>query len=250
MRIYVLGEDRRMDYAAAALRKTGCEVSREGLPAASDVMVLPVRGGNVSEEQLQAAAERGCTIIGGMLSVRGERCFDYMKDEAFLYENARITAEGAAILLGTHLDGTLYGCDVGIVGMGRIAECLCMILGALGARVTVYARRPEVLARARAMGAESVCFSGKLPAEAVRHAVLINTVPSILLDGAVLGQATSGLVYLELASAPGGIDRGVAERCGVRYINGQGLPGKYAPRAAGELIAAYVQATLGRGTER
>ncbi len=250
MRICVLGKDRRMDYAATALQIAGYDVTRKGLPAAGDAVVLPVRGGDLTEEQLQDATGQGCYIIGGMLSVRGERCFDYMKDEAFLYENARITAEGAAILLGTHLDGTLYGCDVGVIGMGRIAECLCMILGALGARVTVYARRPEVLARARAMGAKSVCFSGRLPAEAVEHSALINTVPSVLLDGAVLGQATSGLVYLELASAPGGIDRQQAERCGVRYINGQGLPGKYAPRAAGELIATYVKATLGRETER
>lgn len=243
MQIYVLGEDRRMDDAAAALQRAGYEVSREGLPDGGEVIVLPVRGG-MSREQLRDAMDRGCRIIGGMLPVHGRRCFDYMQDEAFLFENARITAEGAAVMLGTQLDGTLYGCDVGIVGMGRIAECLCMILRGMGARVTVYARRPEVLCRARAMGADAVCFSGALPDGVVGHDALLNTVPSVLLNESILKKAAPGLLYLELASPPGGIDRAAAERCGVRYINGQGIPGKYAPRAAGELIAAYVISAL------
>ena len=249
MKIRVLGGDGRMDYAALCLQRAGHEVIREGLPEDGEAIVLPVRT-VLTEQQLRAAIDRGCYIIGGRLPVHGERFFDYMQDEAFLYENARITAEGAAVLLGTHLEGTVYGCDVGIVGMGRIAECLCMILHGMGARVTVYARRPEVLCRARAMGADTVCFSGKLPDEAVFHDALLNTVPTVLLDGRLLDKAVPGLLYLELASPPGGIDREAAERCGVHYVNGQGIPGKYAPHAAGELIAAYVDATLERGMER
>lgn len=248
MKILVTGGDARMDFAARALQREGYTVVRQGEIGQVDALVLPVRGTAFSKEQLLQAHDRGCRIIGGMLPITGERCFDYLQNEAFLYENAHVTAEGAVILLGSLLEGTLFDCDVGVIGMGRIAECLCMLLRGMGARVTVYARRHEVLARARALGAQGVCIRGTLPTDAAMHTALLNTVPSPVLDREVLEHAAPGLFYLELASMPGGVDVQLAERYGIRVVNGQGIPGKYAPRAAGELIAAYASAVLKGGS--
>ncbi|MBQ7379862.1 MAG: hypothetical protein IJW70_09350 [Clostridia bacterium] len=250
-RICVAGGDGRMDHAARALQKEGFEVIRaaEMLPDGTDALVLPIHkdtdgayvsGTRITQERIKAMMAEGSCVIGGMLPVHGERVFDYMKNEAFLYENARITAEGAAVLLAGHLSGTLYGTDIAVIGMGRIAECLCLVLHALGARVTVYARRQEVLARARAMGAETVCFSGVLSMDVVTaHQAVCNTVPHVLFDDVLLSHARRDVLLLELASTPGGFDRCAAKHYGLQLINGQGLPGKYAPRTAGELIAAY-----------
>jgi dipicolinate synthase subunit A len=65
-------------------------------------------------------------------------------------------------------------------------------------------------------------------------------VPHVLFDTALLGGARSDTVLLELASVPGGFDMAAVNELGLHYVNGQGLPGKYAPRAAGKLIADYV----------
>ncbi|MBR5602373.1 MAG: hypothetical protein IKW24_07035, partial [Clostridia bacterium] len=80
MKIRVLGGDGRMDYAALCLQRAGREVLREGLPEDGEAIVLPVRT-VLTEQQLRAAIDRGCYIIGGMLPVHSERCFDYMQDE-------------------------------------------------------------------------------------------------------------------------------------------------------------------------
>ncbi len=237
MRIYVAGGDARMDYAAKTLQNAGYEVTRE--EQMCEALVLSVRCSDADRRHVQEAHQRGACVIGGMLPVHGERCFDYMKDEAFLFENARITAEGAIMLLGAGLAGTLYGADVAIVGMGRIAECMCRMLCALGVRTTVYARRPEVLVRAHAMGAATVCLSGAMPHEIASHDAVCNTVPHVLLNDALLSEFGQDTMLLELASAPGGFDMAAVERYGLHYVNGQGIPGKYAPRAAGELIADY-----------
>jgi dipicolinate synthase subunit A len=133
-----------------------------------------------------------------------------------------------------------------VIGMGRIAECLCPLLRAFGARVTVYARRDEALARARAMGVGTVCFSGALPEEAAAHEIICNTVPHVLYGRALLERASCDTVLLELASAPGGFDMDVVNALELTYVNGQGLPGKYAPRAAGKLIADFVIDALRR----
>ncbi len=244
MRIYVAGYDARMDYAAKSLQDAGFEVTSAPCAQECGALVLSVRCSDADRKHVQQAQQRGAYVIGGMLPVHGERCFDYMKDEAFLYENARITAEGAIMLLGAELAGTLYGADIAIVGMGRIAECMCRMLCALGVRTTVYARRPEALARARALGAATICFTGTLKDLIARHDAVCNTVPHVLLHEGLLSELGQDVLLLELASAPGGFDMAAVERYGLHYVNGQGLPGKYAPRAAGELIANYTVKVL------
>lgn len=221
--ICLVGGDARMEFAAQALVQAGYEVKRIPLAKA------------------WAYAAQGSVIVGGGLpdSLGG---LDYLKDEAFLYDNARITAEGAVMLLGEHTPGTVFGMDAAVIGMGRIAECLCPLLRALGAHVTVYARRPEALARARALGAQTVCFSGALPVSAAQHDAICNTVPHVLYDRELLAAVPRDAILLELASVPGGFDADAVHELGLYYVNGQGLPGKYAPRAAGQLIARYVMA--------
>ena len=248
--ICIVGGDARMEFAARALEQAGYAVTRtdQTLPHKLHALLLPVRstadgvyvtGTRVALAEVTACAGLGSVIFGGGLpdALGGH---DYMQDEAFLYDNARITAEGAVMLLGASMRGTVYGMDVAVIGMGRIAECLCPLLRALGARVTVYARRPEALSRARAMGAQAVRFCGTLPASATGHDAICNTVPHVLYDRALLASARRDILLLELASAPGGFDMDAVNEYGLTYVNGQGLPGKYAPRAAGELIAKYV----------
>ena len=220
-RIYIVGGDARMEYAVQALEREG--------PSAARITL---------EKAWEHAACGSMMVGGGLPPTLG--AYDYLGDEVFLYGNARLTAEGALVLLGNSTAGQLFGADIAVIGMGRIAECLCPLLRAVGARVTVYARRAEVLARARAMGARTVQFTERLPASAVQHEMLCNTVPHLLLDAQLLEDARGDILLLELASAPGGFDPDAVAERGLQYVNGQGLPGKYAPRAAGELIAEYV----------
>lgn len=48
-------------------------------------------------------------------------------------------------------------------------------------------------------------------------------------------------LVVELASAPGGCDAAVAEAMGLRYRNAPGLPGKAAPRTAGEYLGQVIR---------
>ncbi len=249
-RICIVGGDARMDYAARALGVAGYEVTRasEHLPNGQKALLLPVRsttdgecitGTRVTLASIAERVAQGSLVVGGGLP--DEICgYDYMKNEAFLYDNARITAEGAVMLLGASTRRTVFDMDIAIIGMGRIAECLCPLLRALGAHITVYARRPEVLARARAMGAQTVRFSDTLPVCAVRHDAVCNTVPHVLYNRELLASARRDTILLELASTPGGFDMDSVDELGLTHVSGQGLPGKYAPRAAGELIADYI----------
>ena len=50
-----------------------------------------------------------------------------------------------------------------------------------------------------------------------------------------------------LAARPGGVDRQAAEKRGVRVIHALGLPGKYSPVTAGEIIAETVLSIMDKG---
>ena len=70
--------------------------------------------------------------------------------------------------------------------------------------------------------------------------VVFNTVPSVLFDRAVLSHLPLRCLLIDLASAPGGIDRLAAQELGIRNVWGPALPGKCAPDSAGILLARTI----------
>ena len=76
--------------------------------------------------------------------------------------------------------------------------------------------------------------------------MIFNTAPYWLFDASVLEKFTPETLFIDLASAPGGIDPAAAERFGIRVISAQGLPGKYAPVSAGRFVGDAVAELISR----
>ena len=47
-------------------------------------------------------------------------------------------------------------------------------------------------------------------------------------------------LIIDLASAPGGIDREISEKLGIKTVQALSLPGKVAPKTAGEIIKTTI----------
>lgn len=166
---------------------------------------------------------------------------DYYCDEAFLIQNAAMTAEGALSELIRLYPGTLLGSRCVIFGYGRCASALARRLTVLGCSVTVIARSAEKRASAIADGAAAV-----EPEKAADHCrsadFAVNTVPAAVIgvrEAASLAQ--NGAFVLELADRSG-LSDGAQEL--VRVIRAAGLPGRFSPASAGGLIAERVMACL------
>ena len=186
---------------------------------------------------------------------RGLEAVDYYEDETLQIRNAHITAEGAVMTAMELTDRTIYGSRMAVIGYGRIGRMLARMLVGLGAQVTVYARRSDVLAWAEIEG----CAVEMLPASAgdTRPArmralrslcrgydVIFNTVPARILGRDEWRDMKRNTLWIELASAPGGVDpeaaRLSAEQTGLRVVWAPSLPGRYAPTEAGEQIARWI----------
>lgn len=172
---------------------------------------------------------------------RGIQLHDYSEYELFQIRNALPTAEGAIEIALHELPVTLAGTPAAVIGHGRIGKVLARLLCAMGAKVTVAARKSVdlnwiALEGGRPHRIETVNGISSLE-ELCDCRVIFNTVPHWLFTRAVLEALRRDVLIVDLASAPGGVDPQAAADCGVRVIRALALPGKCAPETAGEIIA-------------
>lgn len=171
----------------------------------------------------------GIVVVGGNLHcLPGYKTIDLLKDPEYLNENAAITARCAVKLIGKELKNL----PVLVLGWGRIGKCLATYLADSGAKVTIAARKERDLAMVRSLGYESVPIA-EAAALLPGFGAVLNTVPAMVLPAF---RCDPDCVLLELASRPG--------MAGNNIIRASGLPGKYAPRESGTLIARRLLAIL------
>ncbi|MGQ9557693.1 MAG: dipicolinate synthase subunit DpsA [Desulfurispora sp.] len=157
--------------------------------------------------------------------------------------NSIPSAEGAILLAMQNMPITIHGSQCVVTGFGRTAMTLARMLKALGAHTTVVARSPAQRARAWEMGHRASDL-GQLPEVVGRADFIFNTIPAPVLHREVLQRMRPGTLIVDLASAPGGTDFGCAESLGIKAILAPGLPGRYSPRTAGEILADVIPRLL------
>ena len=153
--------------------------------------------------------------------------------------NAVPTAEGAIQIALEELPITLHGAKVLVVGYGRLGRALAPRLAALGAKVSVSARKWEDLAWIEAAGYAAE-HTGELAGWLCGYDLVVNTVPARVLDEEALRDLKPGCLLIDLASKPGGVDFEAARALGVRAIWALSLPGKAAPVTAGQAVKSSV----------
>lgn len=258
MTFHIMGGDLRQRYLEAYIKSKGFEVTSSFLGSTAppdwqaDLLILPLPvtrdqktlNTPLSKERisLETIAERfqGKGVFGGILPPFEKapfKTYDYFTAEEVTLANAVPTVEGALALAIANTSFTLWRQPVLVLGGGRIGQLLALRLTALGARVTVAARRSETLALCRNLGAEGRFFED-VPYH--RFRLIFNTVPAPVLGEEQFKQFAPDTLLMELASAPFGFDPALAVSHGVSVLNGQGLPGKYAPETAAAIIGDYI----------
>ncbi len=182
-----------------------------------------ILAGQVRPQQRQEAEALGLTVE------------DYFLREELAVANAVPTAEGAVQLAMEHLPITIHGSRVLIIGYGRVGRLTAQRFQALGARVSVAARKYEQLAWAQAMGFGGEHLSN-LKGWLCGYDLIVNTVPVQVLGREELEDVKPDCLILDLASKPGGVDLGAAGDLGLTVVWALALPGKVAPVTAGAAI--------------
>ena len=239
--IFTAGNTPALCVAKQALYDRGITVTETPDPDVTHLL-LPVpsfeadgriKGGGMIEHILADLPE-DVTVIGGLLQhpfLSGYKTMDLLADPYYLAHNAAITADCAIRIAGKNLPVVFHGCCVLIIGWGRIGKCLADQLKAMGARVSVAARKESDRAMLRALG---FCTEdpAKLGPSLMRYRVIFNTAPQPVLSKTQLRYAPPDCLLIDLASKRG-IDS-------TNVIWARGLPGKDTPESSGMLIAKTV----------
>lgn len=158
----------------------------------------------------------------------GFRLIEYGNLSSFVEENGAITAEGALQIAMRHRLRTLRGSDVLVIGYGGIGKPLSAMLKSLGADVSVAVRREEQLWILKGEGYRPI-LSKDLLQFAGEYDVIFNTAPQLLLTRPVLEQMSPGVLIVDLASHPGGVDWKTAREMELKAVHALALPGQLTP---------------------
>ena len=238
-----------------------CGLTAAGAAEGADCVILPLpavrNGGGMLNAPMSANAHdvvsiinelpKGCLVCAGMADKAlyeaaesaGVQLTDYFEREELVALNALATAEGAISVLLRSSPITIWESKILIIGAGRIGKMLAKRLRALGAEVTVSARKAGDMAYIRELGC-TAADTRELGAELEEYNTVFNTVPAMVLPRERLELLSPKALLIDLASRPGGIDLEAARELKLKTIWALGLPAETAPVTAGRIIMETV----------
>ena len=130
-----------------------------------------------------------------------------------------------------------------ITGYGRVAKETASLLTSLSCDVTVFARNSSQRDDAMIKGCKAEPLT-QLPLQSDKFDIVINTVPSNVINEDAICNMKKNCKIIELASAPYGLDFDMARNHSIDVVKAFSLPGKYTPKTAGEIIGKKICNTL------
>lgn len=220
-----------------------------GLPMCTEGTKInaPFSNKELTVEECIPYIKTGTLLLGGrvtpvveeILQNKDFEIIDYLEREELAVLNAVPTAEGAIDIAMQELPTTIFGRRMLITGFGRISKVLCKILVAMGAEVTVAARKYSDLAWISIYGGHPIHITA-LDEVVSSMDVIFNTIPAVILDDSILSLLGRDCLVIDLASKPGGVDFITAKHLGIKTIWALSLPGKVAPISAGDIIFSTI----------
>lgn len=218
------------------------------LPLSFDGITLNTPYGNdcIYIDDILRYAKKECVVVGGRVGneILAKYPFvtDYSKREDFAFLNAVPTAEGAIEAAMKETNKTLWGAKCMVTGFGKCARVLAMKLKSLMCEVHIFARSARDLAHAQCLGFKTFHLNS-LKCEACNYDMIFNTVPFGIFGEAEVENMQNSTLFIDIASAPGGIAED-ADKSKLSYRFLPGLPGKYSPYTAAEIIKKVISAIL------
>lgn len=253
-------EKQGLDVCYYAFREAECFKTLKEAVCTADLIILPLPftrdretvntplfDGKIPIHELCALLDSKKAVFGGQLPksfteelyIKGIYYCDYFELPELAVYNAVPTAEGVAELLISKLAVTVHSSSCAVLGFGNVGKAVCNTLKALGANVTAVIRSRRAAAEAETL-LINTCTFDELKQNEKDFDAVINTVPAAVLGNDEMKQLKSECLLVEVASPPYGIDFKAARVHALTVIKAPSLPGKVAPKTAGEIIGKTI----------
>ena len=222
------------------------EIIISSIPFSRDEQIInmPLSDNKIKIDELMNLI-KDKTLIAGTISngiyekYKDVKIIDIMKNERLAILNTIATAEGAIKEIIENIQINIHGCKIMILGFGRVGKTLAKKLDGLSAKVTVVSKEDEELAWAEVYGYTNIELN-KIKNIIKDYDVIVNTIPSIILQGSVLKEIDKNVLLVDLASGDGGINKKEADENDLNLIKALGIPGKIAPVATAKILKEVI----------
>ncbi len=178
----------------------------------ADVLILPIPVQKVPEQEifydiLNKNLEKKTLVMGGcfsteqreLLTGRDIHFLDFMEDTVVTERKCRGDGGGNDRRACEKSPYNIDEAKVLVTGYGYCGKAIAKRLGALGARVTVLARRREARKEAKGDGFYAVDFAFG-PEEAMGAAMVVNTVPALVVTEKIIRELPRDAYIVDIAS--------------------------------------------------
>lgn len=260
LKIHIIGEDNRSNYLRKLYNGNVTSIQK------ADIIICPIpftrdnikiNNSNMSIEELTDIENMETKIIytGAInnfakekLKEKNIKVIDIMDEESFAIKNAIATSEGAIKKVIEMTPFTLNKSNILILGYGRIGKILSHYLSSFGAKLYVEARSKKDIALIKSMGYNEVELE-RLEDYLPIADVVINTIPSVVIDKNRVELLNSNSVFLDLASSPGGVDFEALKQRNIKSCWYLSIPSKDSPLSAAKYIKETID-EINRGNEK
>ena len=214
------------------------------IPLTKDSVYINMKNNPVEIKMLFKAIRDDIIVFAGLagnksIDFGNIEIYDYSVREELSIKNAVPTAEGVIKIAIENLPTTVHSSKVLITGFGKTAKAVAKAFYSLGAEITICARKSSDLAFAETLSYKAINFE-QLNGRKNDFDIVVNTVPTVVINKNVLESLPADCLIIEIASAPYGIDFTAARELNMNLIVSGSLPGKIAPETAGYVISEAI----------
>lgn len=190
-------------------------------------------------------------IIGGLCK-ESEKCFlnlnldfkNILKDEIFTLTNAIITAEGTIKKLIEESEKSLFELKICITGYGRVSKALSRRLEPLCKELIIYNNHPSINFTYAKIDNIKVRDLLEFKNEACKFNIIINTIPSLIINKNIINTLKKDTLILDLSSIPGGVDFKYTKENNIKTIHYLGVPSKVSKLSSSNAIFNFLKEFL------
>lgn len=182
-----------------------------------------------------------------MLKLAEREVIALMEDENVKKENSIPTVEGIIGDLIFYTEHTINRSRILVLGYGNIGKPLVETLTFLGAEVTIGVILEEDYRLLKDKNKKIILTNNqKEMSETLKEIdIVVNTVPSLIIDKTYLEVINKNCYILDIASYPHGIDFAYANEKGIKNKLLLGIPSIVAPKTTGLILAKKIKSMLG-----
>ncbi len=179
-----------------------------------------------------------------MLLLSKQAHFHYMAlldNEDFIKHNSILTAEGVMSYLISHRRYPLYHTQILVTGFGHCGKEIIDLLVGFKAYVSVGVRNPKYKEEIETRGCQ---YINLLDIDLSNIDILINTIPSVIIEEDLLINAKKDIMIVDIASYPYGIDHHKALKLNLNSQILPSIPCRYAYGYASKMICDIIEDVL------